>query len=108
MTIKEVLDGFGSSYLFPSFELVDKALLHTRKKIIVYSGVDTQHFYHAVFCYEQKSRFGSKEAEELETLLTRLVLHVKHAYKYKHLLLKAPLCSKALNRLVQNGWKVMQ
>ena len=43
---------------------------------------------------------------EIMKLDAAVILHVKHNYKYKHLLLKAPLCSKAALLLKEKGWKV--
>ncbi|AHJ12031.1 PQQ-like domain-containing protein [Sulfurospirillum multivorans DSM 12446] len=93
--------------VFTSLEVVDpKVVLHTRKKLAIFSGVDPKSFYHLIFRIEQKSRFLRKHVDEMAELCKTLELHVKHTYKYKHLLLNAPLCSKAAIMLQENGWKV--
>lgn len=62
-------------------------ILHTRKKLAIFSGVDSKSFYHLIFRIEQKSRFLRKHVEEILELCKALELHVKHNHKHKHLLL---------------------
>lgn len=104
--MKRVLERLVPSTLFTSFTSVDVSLLQTRKKMVIFNGVDAQSFYHVIFQMEQKSRFVIKHVEEVTVLEQKLALHVKHAYKYKHLFLNAPLCSKAQQRLREEGWRI--
>jgi hypothetical protein len=92
--------------VFTSLDVVDPKILHTRKKLAIFSGVDQKSFYHLIFRMEQKSRFLRKHVHEIDELCSALTLHVKHNYKYKHLLLNAPLCSKAALLLEEQGWKI--
>lgn len=85
-----------------------KSVLHTRKKLLIFSGVDRKSFYHLIFSPQQKSRFIVKHVHEIIELAHKLELHVEHCYKYKHLLLQAPLCSKAALLLHESGWKVYE
>ena len=105
--MKEMLERIcRKQIVFTSLEMVDPKVLHTRKKLTIFSGVDRNSFYHLIFRMEQKSRFLRKHVEEIGELYAALTLHVKHNYKYKHLLLNAPLCSKAALLLEEQGWKV--
>lgn len=94
--------------ILTSLEIIDPKTLHTRKKVIIYSGVDLHHYYHVIFNSGQKSRFVLKHAHEILALEALLEIYVKHVYKYKHLLVSGPICSKAMAFLQDNGWKVTQ
>ncbi|MDD3343173.1 MAG: hypothetical protein PHR87_06320 [Sulfurospirillaceae bacterium] len=106
--MKEMLEKICKNRVLTSLETIDPKILHSRKKLMIFSGVDLQHYYHVVFRSEQKSRFILKHAQELIALEKLLELHVGHVYKHKHLLISAPLCSKAINWLKQSGWKVVR
>lgn len=86
---------------------VDVSVLQTRKKVAIFSGVDHKSYYHLVFKVNQKSRFVLKNAQEILELEQKMVLHVRHNYKYKHIVFNAPLCSKAALILAQNGWRIL-
>lgn len=105
--MKEMLERIcRKQVVFTSLSEVDPKVLHTRKKLTMFSGVDQKSFYHLIFRMDQKSRFVCKNAHEIDALSHALELHVKHTYKHKHLLLNAPLCSKAAQLLEEQGWKV--
>lgn len=105
--MKEMLERIcRKQVVFTSLHEVDPKVLHTRKKLTIFSGVDQKSFYHLIFRIEQKSRFVCKNACEIDALSHDLALHVNHAYAYKHLLLNAPLCSKAARLLEEQGWKI--
>ncbi len=104
--MKRVLEKISSKTLFSAFSSLDKTILKSRKKMSLYSGVDTNSFYHVVFQIEQKSRFVFKNAQEVVDFEKIIVLHVNHNYKYKHLLLCAPLCSRAQKYLQEEGWRI--
>ncbi|AFL67950.1 hypothetical protein Sulba_0642 [Sulfurospirillum barnesii SES-3] len=103
--MKEMLERIcHKQVVFTSLESIAPKVLKSRKKLAIFSGVDRKSFYHAIFQCEQKSRFISQHADELLHLYAALTLHVNHNYKHKHLLLKAPLCSKAGALLKEKGW----
>ncbi|MDD3323725.1 MAG: hypothetical protein PHN38_01190 [Sulfurospirillaceae bacterium] len=104
--LQSVLGKSNKGLIFKSFEPVDLTLLGTRKKIFVFSGVDNRSYYHTVFRVAQESRIVLKNAVEFVELEKRLEKIMGHSYKYKHLLVRAPMCSKSENYLVHNGWKV--
>ena len=104
--MKEMLEKVCKKYIFTSLIMIEPKTLQTRKKISIFNGVDQHSFYHVIFNIAQKSRFVIKNVQELFELERKLVLHVEHNYKYKHMILKAPLCSKAALLLRQNDWKV--
>ena len=92
--------------LFKSFKEVDKTLLKTRKKVIIFAATDTKGNYHSVLKIDQKSRFLIKNALELVELEDRLQQLEKHNFKYKHLIIGEAICSKAINYLKERGWQL--
>jgi len=88
-------------------EPFDLTQLGTRKKILLFDGVDTSSNYTAVFVIEKKSRFLQKDVLELEKLFEKLVEFKGHNYKKKILLFRMPMCSKAKNLLKELKWTVI-
>ncbi|QIR79269.1 hypothetical protein FA592_10555 [Sulfurospirillum diekertiae] len=108
--MKEMLERIcNKQVVFTSLEMVDpKIVLHTRKKLAIFCGTDRKSFYHLIFHSQQKSRFLMKHVQEIIEFTCALESHFQHAYKYKHLLVQAPVCSKAALLLHENGWKVYE
>ncbi len=104
--MKEVLERLRAKYLFTTFSSVETSVINTRKQMSIFEGVDSKQYYHLVFSISQKSRFLRKNVSEIGLLYERMVLHVNHNYKYKHLFLEADICSKARTSLENEGWKV--
>ena len=105
--MKEVLEKLNAKHLFSSFTLIPPSVLGTRRKMTMYKGIDTAQYYHIVFSLNQKSRFGVKQAHEMVDFEERLTHLMGHKFKYKHLLLSAPLCSKAQKVLQIDGWNLL-
>lgn len=105
--MKEVLEKLSAKHLFSSFLPLSPSLLKTRRKMVLFKGVDTKQYYHIVFSLSQKSRFGVKHAEELIGFEKSLAAVMEHQFKYKHLLIDAPLCSKACTTLQMDGWNIV-
>lgn len=92
--------------IFKKFYEIDKKRLNTRKKIRIFEGVDLKSYYNAVFFIEQKSRFLTKNAEEIENLYKKLIDLQDHNFKKKIFLHSSPLCSKAKEILKKRGWRI--
>lgn len=92
--------------IFKKFERVEPKELGSRKKIEIYYALGIDKNYYAIFKLEAKSRFLKKNAEELITLLGKLIDLKDHNFKKKYLLISSPLCSKARTFLKDNGFKV--
>ena len=86
---------------------VDLALLKTRKKIGVFTGVDKSSNYIAIFSVTKKSRFLQKDVQDFEELFLRLVELNSHNFKKKILILNAQLCSKAKLLLKEYKWRLI-
>ena len=92
--------------IFKKFERVEPKELGSRKKIEIYYALGVDKNYYAIFKLEAKSRFLKKNAEDLITLLGKLIDLKDHNFKKKYLLISSPLCSKAKAFLKDNGFKV--
>ena len=91
---------------FKSLDKVPIKELGSRKKVQIYSGTAINGNYCSIFIIEQKSRFLTKNANELIVLLNKLIDLKGHNYKKKMLLISSPLCAKAKIFLIKNQWKV--
>ena len=92
--------------IFKKFHEIDKKRLNTRKKIKIFEGVDLKSYYYAVFLIEQKSRFLTKNADEIEEIYQKLIIIQDHNFKKKIFLHSSPICSKAKESLKDRGWRV--
>lgn len=92
--------------LFKKIEQVDLKELKSRKKLDLYYGLDIKKNYHAIFIINSKSRFITKNANDLMFLLNNLISLKGHNFKKTTLLISSPLCSKAKALLKENSWSV--
>ncbi len=95
-------------YIFKKLYSIDIKLLNSRKKIEIFEGVDIKSNYIAIFKVDQKSRFITKNSEEIVLLLDKLIKLQQHNYKKKILLISSPLCSKAKKYLEELKWKIYE
>jgi TRAP-type uncharacterized transport system substrate-binding protein len=93
--------------IFKKLHPIENKRLGTRKKIMIYEGVDLHSNYVAIFHLVQKSRFLRKNADELENLFEKLKTVQDHNYKKKVLLYDMPLCSKAAALMKERGWRLI-
>lgn len=105
--MKTFVDYFSNrGVLFKSFKEIDKTLLKTRKKVLIFVSTDIKGNYHSIFQINQKSRFLLKNAIELVELEIKLQQLEKHNFKYKHLIIGEAICSKSINYLKEKGWQL--
>ncbi len=107
MRMKNIVEYLQQKKLvFKSLKPISPKELGSRKKVMIFLGVDLKGFYADVMVVEKKSRVLRKEAEELRTLHERLEKYVDSAIKKKYMIIRAPLCSKAKVMLEEHGWRV--
>jgi hypothetical protein len=105
--LKTLVEYFSKKKIvFKFLEEIDKTLLKTRKKIAIFSATDTSKCYHSMYRIQQKSRFLRKNVEELIVLDQSLQNLVNHNFKYKHLIIMGPICSKSTTLLKNMGWQI--
>jgi len=92
--------------IFKSLKEITPKELESRKKIVLYLGVDLKGYYALVMQIEKKSRILRKEAGELMALHEKLEKYIDSKITKKYIIIKAPLCSHAQKILEENGWSV--
>ncbi len=92
--------------IFRSLKPIDLKSLGSRKRIQLFLGVDMERYYHVLISIEKKSRILRREAEELMGFHAKLEQSIASKIGKKCIIIKAPLCSKAMLLLRENGWRV--
>ncbi len=92
--------------IFKSLQEILPKELGSRKKVLLYLGLDLKGYYALVMQLEKKSRVLRKEAGDLMELHEKLEKYIGSRITKKYILIKAPLCSHAKAMLEENGWKV--
>lgn len=80
--------------------------LGVRNRIRIFIATDTNGYYWAIFALSQKSKIFVKDVRRFEEIFTKLVLFSGHNFKHKSIFIDAPLCSKAKDMFMHNGWKI--
>lgn len=80
--------------------------LGIRNKIKIYKATDVNGYFWAIFAISQKSKLLMKDVHKLEEIYTKLVIYFDHNFKHKTLFIDAPLCSKAKDAFITQGWKI--
>ncbi len=81
--------------------------LSVRNKIRIFSATDMNGYYTAIFMVSQKSRLLMKDVSKFQEIYQKLVTYSGHNYKYKILIIDAPLCSKAEKAFRDAKWKII-
>ena len=81
--------------------------LKVRNKIRIFSATDTNGYFTTIFMVSQKSRLLMKDVVKFEEIFQKLVTYSGHNYKYKILIIDAPLCSKAQKAYREAKWKII-
>ncbi len=92
--------------IFKSLKEILPKELGSRKKVVLYVGVDLKGYYALVMELEKKSRVLRKEAADLMELHQKAERYVDSKITKKYIVIKAPLCSQAKAMLEEHGWKV--
>ncbi|OQX58237.1 MAG: hypothetical protein B5M52_05845 [Helicobacteraceae bacterium 4484_230] len=81
--------------------------LGIRNKIRIFRALDMNGYFTAVFAVSQKSRLLMKDVRKFEEIYIKLVHYCDHEFKYRLLLIDAPICSKAEKAFKSAGWKIL-
>jgi len=107
--LKKIVDLLcANGILLKSLNEIDLAILNTRKKVKIFSGVTDKNYFIFIINIEQKSRFVVKNAKEIIDLEKRLEVVENHIYKKKYIVLSSPLCSHAKDYLTEDKWKILE
>lgn len=107
--LKKIVDLLcAKGIILKSLNEVDPAILKSRKKVKIFSGVTDKNYFIVIINIEQKSRFVVKNAKEIADLEKRLEVAKNHIYKKKYIVLNSPLCSRAKDFLIKDNWKILE
>ncbi len=81
--------------------------LGIRNKIKMYKATDVAGYFWAIFAVTQKSKLLMKDVHKFEEIYAKLVLFFDHNFKHKIIFIDAPLCSKAKEAFIAQGWKII-
>ncbi|MCJ7765810.1 MAG: hypothetical protein MUP09_07715 [Thiovulaceae bacterium] len=93
--------------LYKQLVEIQPKVLQVRNKIRIFSATDTNGYYTAIFMVSQMSRLLMKDVLKFEEIYQKLVTYSGHNYKYKILIIDAPLCSKAQKAFRDASWKMI-
>jgi len=92
--------------IYKKMQEIAPSELGVRNKIRLYKATDTNGYFWAIFAVSQKSRLLMKDVHKFEEIYAKLVLFLDHNFKHKIIFIDAPLCSKAKEALISQGWKI--
>jgi len=105
--MKDIVEFFAKkNIVFKSLKSIAPKELNSRKRVEIYLGVDLQGYFVMVMKLEKSSRVLRKEVEGLFDLHTRLEKLCDSSIHKRYIIINAPLCSKAKEMLISNGWRV--
>lgn len=80
--------------------------LGVRNKIKIYKATDISGYFYSIFAVSQKSKLLMKDVHKFEEIYAKLTLFCGHNFKYKIIFIDAPMCEKAREAFLQQGWKI--
>ena len=92
--------------IFPSLKMLELKEYGFKKRWKAYEAVNQKDEYVLIFEIARKSRIVVKDTEEIEKVSKALEHYLHHRFKKRYLITTAPLCSKAVQKLKELGWKV--
>lgn len=92
--------------IFTRTETIDTKAVGIKKRVDILKCVDANGFYHFLLFINAKSRFLQKNSAEVGDLYKKTVQFCGHNFKFKRIFIENGLCSKAKERLKEDGWRV--
>lgn len=92
--------------IYKKMQEVSPRELGIRNRIKIFKATDTNGYFWAIFAISQKSRLLMKDVHKFEEIYSKLLIFYSHNFKYKILFIDAPLCSKAKDAFISQGWKI--
>ena len=80
--------------------------LGVRNRIKIYKATDITGYFWAIFAVSQKSKLLMKDLHKFEEIYAKLTIYCGHNFKHKIIFIDAPLCTKAKEAFVAQGWKI--
>ncbi len=93
-------------FIFKDILEIKTSELKIRNKLKLFRCTDLKKFYTFVVVVDQKSRVLQKDVLKYIEIEQKTIKFLDHNFKYRTIIIKAPLCSKAKALLKENSWKV--
>jgi len=90
-----------------SLEKMELKTLGSRKKIDLYFGVTVKKYYIIIIYINRKSKVVTKDTKDYFELHKKLEEYNSSKILKKYIIIDSSLCSKAKERLLENGWKIV-
>ena len=106
--MKYIVERLGKKKIIhKSFQKIDLKSLNSRKKIDLYLGIRVDKFYTIVIYINRKSKVVTKDTKDYFQLHKKLEEYNSSKILKKYIIIDSSLCSKAKERLLENGWVVI-
>lgn len=92
--------------IYKKMQEISPSELGIRNRLKIYKATDMNGYFWAIFVISQKSKLLMKDVKKLQEIYEKLTIYSEHNFKYKQLFIDAPLCTKAKDAFVFNGWKI--
>jgi len=92
--------------IYKKMQEISPKELGVRNRIKIYKATDIAGYFYSIFAVSQKSKLLMKDIHKFEEIYAKLTLFCGHNFKYKIIFLDAPICSKAREALLFQGWKI--
>ncbi len=94
--------------IFPSLKELDLKAYGIKKRWKAYEAINQKNEYVLVLEIARKSRIIVQDIEQIEQTRKELENRLKHRFKKFYLITNAPICSKAVKRVEEYGWKLYE
>lgn len=92
--------------IYKKMQEISPSELGIRNRIKIYKATDVNGFFWAIIVISQKSKLLVKDVKKLQEIYEKLKIYCEHNFKYKTLFIDAPICSKAKDAFIFDGWKI--
>jgi len=105
--MKEIVEYMScKKVIFKKLKEIKPKELGSKKRVKIYLGVNLKGYYCLTIIISKKSRILRKEVLELIELHQRVEKYNNSKINIKYIIIEAPLCSHAKDKLKDNGWIV--
>ena len=105
--MKKLIDFLNSKkIMFKQIEQIQNSNLKTKKNISVFLATSIDKKYWLILIYHNKTKILRKECEFFETIYEKCKEIKQHNFAIKALFCNTDFCSKSINELKENRWKI--
>lgn len=97
-----------NSILLPKLAQIELKKFSKKRTLKAYMGVDMKDYYTLIFLRTASSRLSQKQSDELNEISKKIQLEKECNIKKHILFYSSDACSKALNKLKQDGYKTIK